>query len=92
MSTPFSYSCQTLYNPTFASYVRERFEHFVPRSNLCRSSSSLFLRTPSHKKSHYDKSCSVATMRLWNALLLEIRTSPSLNFLLEENQRILSIP
>ena len=62
-----------LHNPSYPSYLRERFSYARPSDAPCRSHLRSLLKTPSHKTSYYSFSFSVHAVRLWNSLPPSIR-------------------
>lgn len=74
-----SFLYSVLYNPTFPSYLRERFDFLVPHDVSSRSTKSLILKLPSHSSTRYSGSFTVHAARLWNSLPISIRESQSLN-------------
>ena len=77
--------CHVLYllyniinNPSFPSYIRERFEFLFPSDHHCRPNTYLLLKIPRHTTRFYNNSFSVQAVRLWNALPADIRASPTI--------------
>lgn len=70
----------TLFNPSSPSYLSSRFNFYCDtHSNYLRSSTNLFLSTPSHSSTlFYGASFSVRAVALWNALPVTIRRAQSL--------------
>lgn len=74
-----------LFHPSAPRYLQERFRYFKDSHTLSlRSSDNFKLKMPAHSTSFYDLSFTVEGARLWNALPLHIKRSPSLNIFKEK--------
>lgn len=62
-----------LHNPSYPSYLRERFSYARPTDAPCRSHLRSLLKSQPHKSSYYSYSFSVHAVRLWNSLPPSIR-------------------
>lgn len=68
-----------LYNPSFPSYLRERFSFLKSSDPSCRSHLRTLLKCPSHSTSFFSSSFSVQAVRLWNSLPPSIRESQTIS-------------
>lgn len=68
-----------LFNPSYPSYLRDRFDFLYPLDLPCRPCVRNLLRVPVHNTSYFSSSFSVRAVKLWNSLPHSIRTSESLD-------------
>ena len=68
-----------LHNPSYPSYLHERFSYARPSDAPCRSHLRSLLKSHPHKSSYYSHSFSVHAVRLWNSLPPNVRESKSIS-------------
>lgn len=68
-----------LHNPSYPTYLRERFSYARPSDAPCRSHLRTLLKSHPHKTSYYSYSFSVHAVRLWNSLPPSIRDLKSIS-------------
>ncbi|CAK1591293.1 unnamed protein product [Parnassius mnemosyne] len=69
-----------LFNPSYPSYLKDRFEFLhYSHSKVLRSSENFTLKMPAHNTKFLDRSFTIQAVRLWNALPLSVRRAQSLS-------------